>query len=174
MDAKDMPAVGRNINRVEEIRNAPNNFNYYVMEKLEQDTIWVPVGNDLGNNFIPDQEEGYGKCPMGRVVVGAIRINDKGELERLLNEHWNSYTNHGWIARTEDLKFLISKYNPKTERELSKAFKKHFKAGKIDQDAFVSFGWRTRNKDYSEKEVIEIFEWVKENNYSSIKDYGNI
>ncbi|MFH1209845.1 MAG: hypothetical protein V1663_03580 [archaeon] len=174
LDAKDMPAVGRNINRVEQVRKSRNGFNYYLMQQSEQEYLWIPVMNDLGKDFIPDEEEGYGKCPIGKDVIGAIRVNENGEIERLLNEHWNSYTNHGWIAKTKDLRFLISKYNPNNERELSKIFKKHFRAGKIDQDAFVAFGWRTRNIGYLEEEVLEIFEWVKRNNYSSIKDYGNL
>ena len=36
----------------------------------------------------------------------------------LVEEHWGTYTSHGWIARSEDMKFIVGLYKPLSEREI--------------------------------------------------------
>ncbi|MDP8322703.1 MAG: glycosyltransferase family A protein [Candidatus Stygibacter australis] len=172
MDAKDMPGVGRNLNRIQSIKRTPNGNKYYLIQKLEDNMIWILVKDDLEKEFIPDEQSGYGKCPMGENEIGSVRINRKGKYERLLTEKWATYTNHGWICRTDCLRFAFSNYKPLSEGDLASIFKMHFYAAKLDQDAFVAFGWRTRNTGWKEDDAKRIFEYVKNNNYSSTKEYN--
>ena len=90
----------------------------------------------------------------------------------LVEEHWATYTSHGWIARTEDMKFVVHLYKPLSEREMSRYVKKHFKSARLYKDSFVDFGWKTRYKNYTEEEVINNLKWATKNNYSSVNDYG--
>lgn len=172
MDAIDMPGVGRNLNRISQIKKTTEGDIYYIIEKLKEETIWIPLKEDLGANFIPDIQSGYGLCPLGEKEVGNVRINKKGEYERLLTEKWATYTNHGWICRTSCLHFAFENYNPLSEGDMASIFKKHFKAAKMNQDAFIAFGWRTRNSNCSEEETIKVFKEAKYNNYASCQDYG--
>ncbi len=172
MDSKDMPGVGRNLNRVQSIKYTPNGTKYFIIQKLKDDSIWIPLKDDLGKDFVPDNLSGYGKCPIGNNDIGSIRINKNGEYERLLTEKWATYTNHGWICRTSSLKYAFNNYKPMSEGDLASIFKKHFNAAKLDVDAFVAFGWRTRNIDWKEEDAIETFNYVKTNNYPSFDEYG--
>jgi hypothetical protein len=172
MDAMDLPGVPRNLTRVSENRISSSSFEFYVMQKRCEYALWIPLKNDIGSDFKPDLRAERGKCPMNVEMIGAVRLNRTGEYERLLTEHWNSYTNHGWLAKTKDIKFLIEKYHPMGERQLSMVFKKHFKAARLDEDAFLCFGWNHRFRP-SEKEIIDIFDWVYKDTSSSISEFGN-
>ncbi len=172
IDAKDRPGVGRNLNRVSEIRTAPSGFEFYVIEKCAEDSNWIPVGEDLGDHFVPDEESGYGFCHLGGVELYSVRIKEDGSYERLLADKWATYTNHGWIARKQSLDFVFRTYDPSGEQEMADAFKKHFNAAKLDEDAFIQFGWKTRYPNWSEGEALEIFEWARRHNHESCKDYG--
>ena len=171
MDAKDMPGVGRNLNRISDKRISKRGYPYFVIEKLESNAVWVPVGDDLGDNFVPDKDAGYGMCPYGESQVGSIRINEKGEYERLLTEKWATYTNHGWICRTNNLQLAFNTFIPQKEGDLADYFKKHYRAAKLDQDAFVAFGWRTRHSNWTQEEALQVFEYVKRNNVPSCNEY---
>lgn len=170
MDSKDMPGVGRNLNRVQNIKYTPNGTKYFTIQKLGEDAIWIPLKDDLGDDFTPDNIAGYGKCPIGSNEIGSIRINKDGDYERLLTEKWATYTNHGWICRTSSLNYAFKNYNPMSEGDLASIFKKHFNAAKLDIDAFVAFGWRTRNIEWNEEDALNTFRYVTENNISSIEE----
>lgn len=142
IDEHDLPGVPRNLNRYSERRRTPSGNPFYVMEKRPEYALWIPTGIQFAEEQF-DDEAGYGKCPKGIVKIGAVRER-KGEFERLLTEHWNCYTSNGWIARREDLQFLIDKYDPIGERQTSRAFKKHFKSAKIPNDVLIEFGWKAR------------------------------
>ncbi len=171
MDIKDSVGIGQSLNRISEIRTAPSGFKFYIIEKREEKNIWIPLGKEFSKNFQPDKEKGYGKCPLGE-EVGCIRMRSDGQYERLLPEKWATYSNHGFIAKTESFKFIFEKYNPKTEKELADCFKKHFRAAKLDEDAFIQFGWNVRIKKFTDKEALETFEWAKKNNHASCIDFG--
>lgn len=152
IDEHDLPGVPVNLNRYSEVREAPSGFPFYVMEKRPEYAFWVPTGISFPEDQF-DSEAGYGRCPRDVVQIGAVRERN-GEFERLLTEHWNGYTSNGWIARRKDLKFLIDRYNPLGERQMSRSFKKHFKAAKLPKDIFIEFGWKARtiaNEDYRRK-----------------------
>ena len=172
MDAKDLPGVPRNLSRVSEVKTTSSGLEYYVMEKRKEYSLWVPLDiKELGSEFTPDLEAEYGKCPIGVEAIGAIRKKGKGKFERLLTEHWNSYTSHGWIGRKKDLKFLINKYDPLGERQMSVAFKKHFQSARLKRGAFISFGWKARANPLQE-EISEIFNTLKnEEDYSFFENF---
>jgi hypothetical protein len=142
IDEHDLPGVPKNLNRFSEKRETPSGLSFYIMERRPEYALWIPTGIHFEKGQF-DSEAGYGKCPKGMIQIGAIRERN-GEFERLLTEHWNGYTSNGWIARREDLKFLIEKYNPLGERQMSVVFKKHFKAAKLPEDVFIEFGWKAR------------------------------
>lgn len=167
--ARDLPGVPTNLSRFDEIRSAPSGFTFYVLEKRPEYCLWIPVERSFDSGFVPDSTAGYGKCPIGVEATGAIRTKN-GRYERLLTEHWNSYTNHGWIGRRKDFVFLFDRYSPLGERQISIAFKKHYRAARLDEDGFICFGWKARATP-TEKEGLEVFE-----SYScggcSISDFG--
>ncbi len=169
IDEHDLPGLPINLNRYSEIRIAPSGFQFYVMEKRLEYALWIPTGLTFTEEEI-DSEAGYGKCPIGIVQIGAIRERG-GQFERLLTEHWNGYTSNGWIARREDLKFIIERYNPLGERQTSVAFKKHFKSAKLEEDAFIEFGWKART-NASEEERKNILQQA-ENDKNSVSKYGS-
>ena len=170
IDEHDLPGVPRNLNRFSETRETPSGFSFYIMEKRPEYALWVPTSLSFTEDQF-DAEAGYGKCPKGIVQIGAIREREEG-FERLLTEHWNGYTSNGWIARRRDLKFLIDKYNPIGERQMSVAFKKHFKAAKIPKDVFIEFGWKARTSA-DEKERSKTLEGAINEENSAVK-YGVI
>lgn len=142
IDENDLPGVPRNLNRFSEMKKTPPSLSFYIMEKRPEYALWIPIGIPFTEDQF-DSGTGYGKCPKDVVQIGSIRERN-GEFERLLTEHWNGYTSNGWIARRKDLKFLIERYNPIGERQMSKVFKKHFRAAKLPQDVFIEFGWKAR------------------------------
>ena len=142
IDEHDLPGIPRNLNRFSEVRKTSSGSSFYIMEKRPEYALWIPIGIPFTEDQF-DTEAGYGKCPRDVVQIGAVRER-KGEFERLLTEHWNGYTSNGWIARKKDLKFLIDKYNPIGERQMSVAFKKHFRVAKLPEDVFIEFGWKAR------------------------------
>ena len=172
IDSKDMPGVGRNLSRYSIEKKSRIGNSYFMIEKLKSDKVWIPIGDELGENFIPDKNAGYGLCPFGEEDIGSIRVNERGEYERLLTEKWATYTNHGWICRTDKLRLAFNECDLQKEGDLADYFKKNYTAAKLDQDAFVAFGWRTRLVDWSEKETLKVFEYVKKNNISSCREYN--
>ncbi|OGJ15389.1 hypothetical protein A3K73_07990 [Candidatus Pacearchaeota archaeon RBG_13_36_9] len=170
IDEHDLPGIPRNLNRFSEIRVAPSGFSFYLMERRPEYALWIPTGINFTENQF-DAEAGYGKCPKGIIQIGAVRERD-GEFERLLTEHWNGYTSNGWIARRADLKFLIEEYNPLGERQMSMAFKKHFRAAKLTRDVFIEFGWKARTAA-DEEERRKTLESAADEEDSSVR-YGKI
>jgi len=168
IDEYDLPGVPRNLNRFSEVRRTPSGFSFYVMEKRPEYALWVPTGLSFTEDQF-DAEAEYGKCPRDVVQIGAIRERN-GKFERLLTEYWNGYTSNGWIARRKDLKFLIDKYNPIGERQMSVAFKKHFRAAKLPKDVFIEFGWKARTVASKEERRKTLENAINEEN-SAIK-YG--
>lgn len=171
LDARDIPGVPRNLSRYEEVRETQSGVRFYVMEKRPEYALWIPVGLNFKEGFVPDQDAERGKCPVGVEKIGAVKLSKDGSYQRLLTEYWNSYTNHGWIARTADLKDLIERYNPLGERQMSIAFKKHFRAARLDEGAFVNFGFGGRIRP-TEEEVAAMFEKVDKSGTDSIKVFG--
>jgi len=170
IDEYDLPGVPKNLNRFSERRKTPSGVSFYVMEKRPEYALWIPTGIRFEKEQF-DVEAGYGKCPKGVVQIGAVREKD-GEFERLLTEHWNSYTSNGWIARREALKFLIDVYNPLGEMQMSRAFKKHFKAAKLAEDVFIEFGWKARDTSNEEERRKTLEDAVNEED--SAEKYGVI
>jgi hypothetical protein len=169
LDALDAPGIPTNLSRYSEKRTSSGG-SFYVLEKREGYSLWVPLKNwELGENFHPDNIAERGKCPLGETSIGGLRTVEGG-YERLLTEHWNGYTSHGWIGRKTDLAFLIQKYNPLGERQMSRAFKKHFLAAKLDEDAFVDFGWGIRINP-TEKEIRDSVEYARRKS-SSMQEFG--
>jgi hypothetical protein len=171
LDCRDKPGAPQNHCRVEEIRKC-RDFHFYVLERSKKECVWVDVGDGLDRDFIPDKEYSFENLSEGN-KPGCVRRKPDGTWQRLIEDHYNTFTNHGYIARSDCLKFIMGRYNPKSEKEMSIAFKKHFKAAKLEEDAFVCFGWNSRIKP-TEEEVLKIFIWVEKGNYSSVKDYGNL
>lgn len=99
IDEHDLPGVPKNLNRFSEMRKTPSGVSFYVMEKRPEYALWIPTGIRFEEEQF-DVEAGYGKCPKGMVHIGAVREKDE-EFERLLTEHWNSYTSNGWIAKRD-------------------------------------------------------------------------
>jgi len=165
MDALDSPGVPRNMSRVSEVRTAPSGFEFFLKQKRPEYVLWIPVNDELGTDFSPDKEPGYGKCPMGKEAIGAVRLGKLG-YERLLTEYWNSYVSDGWLARIADLRFLIKKYDPIGERQTAIAFKRHFMSAKLDEDGFVCFGWKARVHP-TEEQIKEVFTNVKLGEYKN-------
>ena len=173
LDGKDSPGVETNMTRVSEIRTSKSGFQFYLMEQREEYALWTPLRDELITDLKLDEEAGVGKCSLGTDKIGSVRITKSGRYERLLTEHWNSYTNHGWVGKTEDLKYLIKKYDPVGERQMSVAFKKQFRAAKLDEDAFIDFGWNKKILP-TEQEIIKTFLETKNSKKSSIDLFGNL
>ena len=172
MDAKDRPGCGRNYCRVKSVRKTSSGFEFYELERRDSHLIWINVGNDLGQDFVPDEKSGFGLHPLSETEIGGVRFKQDGSIEMLVEEHWGTYTSHGWIGRSEDMKFIVKLYHPLSEREMSRCIRKHFRAARLHKDSFVDFGWKTRNRDFSDDDVIRTLKHVSENNYSSVRDYG--
>lgn len=170
IDEYDLPGVPRNLNRFSEKRKTPSDASFYVTEKRPEYALWIPTGISFTEEQF-DAEAGYGKCPKGIVKIGAIREKN-GEFERLLTEYWNGYTSNGWIARRNDLKFLIDTYNPIGERQMSVVFKKHFNAAKLAKDVFIEFGWKARTTSNEEERMRTLEDAVNEED--SAAKYGII
>lgn len=168
-DMKDSPGVPINMNRYDEVRKTSKGENIFILEKRPEYTLWIPIDRKFIHSL--DEKAGMGLCPKGKEVIGAIR-EVQGKHQRLLTEYWNGYTNHGWIARRKDLKYLLDKYKPLGERQLAIAFKKHFKSAKLSTDGFIDFGWKFRHSP-SEDDILKLFEQVSLSNSCSIKEYGN-
>ena len=169
-DCRDKPGAPQNNCRVKEIRNNMD-LPLYVVEKLKDDCVWVDVGDGLPSDFHPytHLKDDFKSLRLG-TDPGCLRLVN-GKWQRLIEDHYATYTTDGYVARSDALRFIIEKYNPQTEKDMSTVFKSHFTAARIDQDAFISFGWNTRIHP-SEEQILEMFEWARTHNYSSILDYG--
>jgi len=172
MDDRDSPGVPRNLSRVEEVRTTSTGLPFYVMQKRPEYALWIPLEEDFAEGFRPDPVAERGKCPVGVDEIGAVRVRS-GKYERLLTEHWNSYTSNGWIGRTADLKHIIERYNPLGERQMSVAFKKHFRAAKLERDAFVAFGWGLRTNP-TEEERAKALALIEENDEMFSAPYRSV
>lgn len=172
LDEYDSPGVPTNMNRFEEERKTSQGDDFYVLEQKDNYSLWIPIER---NHLISlDDSAGIGKCPLGNNKIGAVRLNSDNSLDRILTEHWNGYTSHGWIGRREDIANLLDKYKPLGERQMSMAFKQEgLKSARMNLDGFVDFGWKSRVKP-SQEEVKEVLRDVLSNRFeSSIKLFGN-
>ena len=170
-DCKDKPGAPQNHCRIDEIRESKNG-NIYVIGRSKEECVWVEVGTGLDNHFIPYGDKNDFLSLQEGQEPGNLRIIN-GRWQRLIENHYATYANHGFIVRTLDLKNLVDKYEPPTEESLSKIFTQNYKAAKLDEDAFVCFGLNTRI-NLSEEETVNLFKWAEENNYSSILDFSNL
>ena len=169
LDCKDKPGAPQNHCRVEEIRNMKG-LNLYILKRSEQDNVWVNVVEGLPKEFVPySAEDDFMSLQLGE-DPGCVRKTGDG-WQRLIEDHYNTYTTHGYVARSAHIRQILDEFSPKTEKEMSIAFKKRFKAARLDEDAFISFGWNTRIHP-SEEEITKMFEWAEKHNYSSVIDYG--
>ncbi len=167
---KERPGAPQNHCRVESIERLKNGQKFYILEKAKSDCVWVDVGDAIPNNFIPAKKYNFINLCIGD-RPGNIRKTKNG-WQRYIKDYWNTYTNHGYVVRTKDLKFVMEKYRPQSEREIAMGFKKHFIAARMQEDAFVCFGWKNRVNP-TESEILQTFDWVKKHNYSSVLDYGS-
>ena len=170
MDCRDKPGAPQNHCRVSEVRRC-SDFYFYVLEKHQDEHVWVDVGEGLPEDFVPSEGRGFVDLYAGN-DPRCIRKRGSG-WQRLMPDHYNTYTTHGYVVRTQDFRDLIAKHNPTGELETSIAFKKDYRASRLDEDAFLCFGWNTRVSP-DQEEIKRMFEWAKKHNYSSVLDYGSI
>ena len=170
LDLFDSPGVPINMNRFDEVRQTKSGDKFYLLEQRNDYSLWIPIGKDKVGNL--DSSSGIGMCPFGDDKIGSIKKFSSG-FQRILTEHWNSYTSHGWIGKRKDLLNLLNKYSPIGERQMSMAFKEEgLRSAKLDIDAFVDFGWKSRVKP-SEEQIKKVFEDVIRNkDISSISLFG--
>jgi len=166
----ERPGAPQNHCRVESVEKLKDGYKFYILEKTKSDCVWVDTGGAISDDFIPDKEYNFINLCLGN-RPGNIRKTVNG-WQRYMEDYWNTYTNHGYVVRTKDLKFIMNKYKPQSEREIAEAFKKYFIAARMNEDAFVCFGWKGRINP-TEKEILQTFKWVQKNNYSSVLDYGS-
>jgi len=170
VDRADMPGQAVNAAR---ITDSCLEGGVFLIDQVCSDLVWVDISNDVPHWFTPDLTTGYGFCPAwipSRPVRGAVRREGRRWL-RLVAEKFATYTNHGWVGRTESMVEIFKKENPQTEEEISDAVRKHGKAARLSQDAFVCAGWRTRVK--SKPSLLKIaLDWACKRPWGTVYDKG--
>lgn len=166
----ERPGAPQNHCRVKSVERLRSGQKFYILEKTENDCNWVDVGNGLPKNFVPQKEYNFINLCLGN-RPGDIRQKEDGSWQRYIWDYWTTYTNHGYVARTKDLRFVMDNYRPASEREIAQGFKKHFWAARLDEDAFVCFGWKGRVNP-TEREALAMFRWAENKRSSSVDDYG--
>jgi len=143
VDRADLPGGAANMARV-----AGKCAGGLVIERRPVPLVWVDATRDLPRCFTPDREVGYGCCPAydcAGAVRGAVRARGKG-WERLVAEKFATYTHHGWVGRVRVLRKLVEQADAKSEEEIAAAVRAGALAARLEQDAFIAAGWRTRVK----------------------------
>lgn len=168
---RERPGAPQNHCRVKSVEKLRNGQVFYVLKKTKNDCNWVDVGEGLPKDFTPHKEYNFINLCLGD-RPGNIRHKKDGTWQRYIWDYWTTYTNHGYFARTKDLQFIMDTYKPQSERETAEAFKKHFWAARLDEDAFVCFGWKGRVNP-TEKEILDTLSWAN-NKRSSVDDYGTL
>jgi hypothetical protein len=145
----------------------------YRIAQIPKPWIWLDVTNDLPYSFRPDTKAGYGYCPLWepqRPTKGSVR-REGGRWLRLMEEKFASYTNHGWIGKTESLRAIFARANPGTEEEIAAAVRQHARSARLGHDAFLAAGWRTRLK-WSEQLLDAALKWANRHPVGTAVDAG--
>ncbi|HIH31304.1 TPA: hypothetical protein HA235_01220 [Candidatus Woesearchaeota archaeon] len=173
LDKKDWIGIPKNLSRYDACSKTPSGTTFYELERRDCDVLWIDVTNDISQDFCFDDKYDPMHCVLSdELKVGNIRNTPDGKYQRLLNEHWNTYASHGYIARTDTLRFIIERYQPLSERNMSMMVRKHFKAAKLEMDAFFSFGWNKRVQNVNEKDIEKMILYCENTPCSSMKEIG--